>query len=165
MPLIIETGTIVAGANSYVTVAEARPYVENRGGEFPFEDVEGEFLILQAMDFFESHRERFKGDLVKIDQPLSFPRTGFVAEEWEWGSDQIPRQVKAAILALIYEIVKGKDPFNPEAEAPPTIKKKVGPIETVYAEPARVSKVYKNSQSQTLMNLLLKGNGLALVRG
>lgn len=165
MALIIETGAIVTGANSYVTVAEARPYVENRGGTFPIEDIEGGYKILQAMDFFESHRSRFKGDLVAIDQPLSFPRIGFVAEEWEWGSDQIPRQVKAAVLALVFEICQGKDPLNPEAEAPPVIKKKVGPIETVYAEPARVSKVYKNSQSQTLMNLLLKGNGLALVRG
>lgn len=164
MALIIETGSIVAGANSYVTVAEARPYVESRGGSFPIEDLDGEYLILKAMDFFESHNERFKGDIVSKAQPLSFPRQNFEAEGWNWSSDEIPRQVKTALLALVFEIAGGADPFNPETVQAPAIKKKVGPIETVYAEPVRVSKVYKNSTSGTLMRLLLKNSGLSMVR-
>ena len=164
MPLIIENGSIVPGANSYVAVAEARAYVESRGGLFPVEDIDGEYKILEAMDYLESHREQFKGDLVRLDQPLGFPRNNFYAEDWLWPSTEIPRQVLNAVLALVFEVCQGKDLYNPESEAPPAIKKKVGPIETVYAQPARVSKVYKNTQSQVLMKLLIKDAGLRPVR-
>lgn len=163
MTLIVETGSIVPGANSYVSLADARAYVAARGAALPSDDAEAEAVILKAMDYLESFSARFKGDRVNRDQPLSWPRVGAVIEDWSWGPAEIPRQVIAAQLALVLEVNSGIDPFNPP-DALPQVRKKVGPIEVEYANPSSVSKVAKTSPSQTIVNLLLRHSGLSLVR-
>lgn len=163
MALIVEDGSIVAGANTYVSLADARAYVVARGAALPVDDAEAEVVILKAMDYLESFGARFRGERIERDQPLSWPRSGVVIEDWAWGSDEIPRQVISAQLALVLEVNAGADPFNPP-DALPQIRKKVGPLEVEYANPDRVSKVAKTSPSQTLINVLLQHSGLSLIR-
>lgn len=165
MTITVEDGSLVSGANSYVNLAEARAYVEARGAALPVDDGDAEVVILKAMDRLESFSNQFKGYRVERDQPLSWPRSGVVIEDWAWGSDEIPRQLLNAQLALILEINAGEDPFNPSATTTlPQTRKKVGPIEVEYAAPRPPSKVSKTSPSQTLINLLLQNAGLTLVR-
>jgi hypothetical protein len=165
MALTIEDGSLVSGANSYVTLADARAYAEDRGAVLPIDDDDAEVVILKAMDYLESFSDRFKGWRVERDQALSWPRSGIVIEDWAWNSDEIPRQVISAQLALVLEINAGEDPFNPSPSASlPQTRKKVGPIEVEYAAPRPPSKVSKASPSQTIINLLLANSGLSLVR-
>jgi hypothetical protein len=164
MAITVEDGSIVSGANSYVSLADARAYALARGAALPVGDPEAEAIVLKAMDFLESFDARFKGDRVERDQPLSWPRSGVVIEGWSWSSDEIPRQVLNAELALIVEINAGEDPFNPAPAATAQTRKKVGPIEVEYANPGQVSKVQKASPSMKLINLLLTHSGLALIR-
>lgn len=165
MTITVETGAIVTGANSYVSVADARTYVEARGDTFTADDAEAEILLLKAMDFLESLSNRFKGELVQRDQPLSWPRTGVVIENWSWNSDEIPRQVINAQLSLVREINAGIDPYNPPSnDVYPVKREKVDVIEVEYATPGNVSKVAKTQQSQTHINLLLRNSGLTAVR-
>lgn len=164
MTITVETGTIVDGANSYVTLAEARAYVTERGKALPSADAQAESIIIQAMDFFESHDNQFKGSRVTRDQPLSFPRSGVYVEEWTWAANEIPRQVISAQLALIFEINAGEDPFNPPVAEQHKTRKTVGPITVEYSKPNFVSKVVKTSHSSTHINLLLENSGLNLIR-
>lgn len=96
MPLIIEDGTNVAGANSYVTVAEVRAYAVNRGVTLPADDAEVEPLVFLAMDWFESHE--FQGYRAYSDQPLSFPRGAVVIDGIEQADDSIPDRVKTCVI-------------------------------------------------------------------
>ena len=165
MALIVETGSLVTGANSYVTLAEARAYALARGVTLSAVDATLEAIVLQAMDFFESHGARFKGERIERDQALSWPRAGAVIENWSWSSTEIPRQVLNAELALIFEINDGEDPLNPSMATLPTIRKRVeGAVEIEYANPGPVMKVAKTQPSRTIINLLLKNSGLVAVR-
>lgn len=164
MAITVEDGSRVAGANSYVTVADARTYMEDRGDTVSAVDADVEILILKGMDYLESFSNRFKGELVDRDQPLSWPRTGVYIENWSWSSDEIPRQVINALLALVREVNAGEDPFNPSGATLPTVREKVDVIEVQYANPGRVSKVTKTQPSRTLINLLLKNSGLVAIR-
>lgn len=163
MALIIESGHITEGANSYVSVEDARLYATARGISLPQEDAAVETLLIKAMDYLESFSGRFVGCKVSRDQSLSWPRRDVVIENWPWSATEIPRQVLNAQLALMVEIHAGEDPFNPP-ENLPVVSKSVGPVEVQYANPGKVSKVAKTSPSMTIIRTLLKHSGLTVVR-
>jgi hypothetical protein len=73
MPLLVEDGTIVEGANTYLDVASVIAFCSDRGITFPADSIITQKIYL-AMDWFEGLR--FNGSLVDTDQPLSFPREG-----------------------------------------------------------------------------------------
>lgn len=166
MTITVETGAIVAGANSYVSLADARAYALARGTALPVSDADAETVLIKAMDYLESFDGRFKGNRVDRDQPLSWPRTGVEIEGWAWSSDEIPRQVINAQLALVIEVNAGEDPLNPSANEnlPVTRKRVEGAVEVEYANPGNAMKVSKTAASTTLINLLLRHSGLSLIR-
>ena len=82
MPLVIEDGTGIAGATSYITVAYLRGFCGDRGIVFPAatdpdtvnEAVFTPFIIL-ANDYLESLRDRYAGVIALPGvQELSWPR-------------------------------------------------------------------------------------------
>ena len=165
MAITVEDGSLITGANSYVSRADAWDYAQARGVSLPQCDEELDAVILKAMDYLESFSPRFKGDRVERDQALSWPRNGVRIESWFWSATEIPRQVISAQLALICEIANGEDPFNPSAADLPVIRKRVeGAVEVEYASPGGALKVSKTQASRTIINLLLRNSGLVAVR-
>lgn len=165
MTITVETGAIVIGANSYVSANDAADYAAARGVTLPTGTAELEAVILKAMDYLESFDGRFKGDRVERDQPLSWPRDGVLIEAWPWRSDEIPRQVLNAQLALIIEIQNGEDPFNPSRATLPVVRERIeGAVEVEYANPGQSLKVSKTQASKTIINTLLRNSGLFAVR-
>lgn len=163
MALIVEDGSIVSGANSYITESQLDTYATARGIDLVHDE---EVLVLKAMDYFESFSGQFKGSLVSRDQPLCFPRSNIEVEGWYWSSSEIPRQVINAVLALCLEINDGEDPFNPSpADRPITRERIEGAIDVQYASSYdQPLKVAKTQASRTHINLLLKASGLFAVR-
>ncbi len=165
MTITVETGAIVTGANSYVSLDDAWDYARARGVTLPVDDGEAEAVILKAMDYLESFDGRFKGDRVERDQALSWPRDGVEIEGWEWGSDEIPRQVLNAQLALIIEINAGEDPYNSSRATLPVVRERIeGAVEVEYANPGQALKVSKTQASKAIINTLLRNSGLFAVR-
>lgn len=71
--IIVEDFTnTVRNANSYVSVEQAREFLNNRDVESDDEDISR--FLLKAMDFIESFEGRFKGSRLDSTQPLAFPR-------------------------------------------------------------------------------------------
>ena len=100
MALVIETGALVTGANSYVTVDNFIAWAEARGITFTLDDSLIEQNILRAMDYFESlHFLGLKSD---ENQALQWPRDQVYIDGYSVESDEIPVQVKNAL----YELVK-----------------------------------------------------------
>jgi hypothetical protein len=161
--VIVETGSIIPGATSYVSVDDFRLYATSRGVVLPVSDDEAAALLLKAVDFMESYSGKFLGDRVTREQPLSWPRKGAVIENWPWAETEIPRQVLNAQLALAIEINAGEDPFNPPANLP-VVGETVGPISVQYANPGTAQKVAKTSPSQTIIKTLIRNSGLFLIR-
>lgn len=161
--LVVEDGSIVSGANTYVTRAEAIAYAEARGVTLAASSAT-DTLIIKACDYLESKRNQFKGWIVENNQPLAWPRSDVVIEGWEWGLDEIPRQVINAQLALVLELNAGEDLYNPTQHQGPITQETVqGAVSVSYAS-ATSSKVSKERASDALVRLLLRQSGLMVSR-
>lgn len=164
MAIIVEDGSGVANANSYVSVADAQAWLEVRGLSFTSEDdaVIGAFLI-QAMDFLESFRAQFKGAKTSSTQSLQWPRANVYIDNVEVDDDVIPVELVNALVQLAYE-AQTVD-LQPTATGQEVLKEKVGPIETEYAESGRsVSRPRLTKVMSFLEPLLVNSASLRVVR-
>lgn len=133
MALVIENGSLVAGANSYVGVADARAFAEARASNLPEDDTAVESALIVAMDYLESLRAQYQGR--KVDpayQALQWPRTGVVVDGWEVPFDHIPQNLKFAQCQLAIEAANGLD-LSPTGDGREVIREKVDVLETEYA--------------------------------
>ena len=147
MPLIVETGAVAAGAESYVSVAEALVYHANRNNtSWAAAPTAAQEAALRKGTAYLDGRYclRWKGtQSYPITQPLHWPRFGVIVGSGPvsttgslYGalasylpSDSIPQALKdatceAALRALSGSLLSDMDQ---------TVKrKKIGPIETEY---------------------------------
>jgi len=108
--LIVEDGSIVSGANTYVTVAEFQQFCSDRN--ITITDTYGDEseLLIQAMDYFE--QQPFKGIKFIETQSLQFPRSDFYLDGYLTDSDAIPQLVKDAQITIAISIMQGNDPLS-----------------------------------------------------
>jgi len=92
MALIVEDGSIIASANSYITDAVFTAYADSRGFTYPATVELREVLIIKAMDYLES--KKYKGLYVSPDvQSLAFPRYSVYSRGRTINSDEIPQEL------------------------------------------------------------------------
>ncbi len=130
MAIIVEDGSIVVGANSYVSEAELTTYASTRGITITAGDRE-KWLTL-AMDYLESLN--FIGTQFTIDQALQWPRIGAVIDGWLVDSDEIPNELRNVQLHLATNISQGVDPTSNISRA--VKRRKVGDLEIEYMDGA-----------------------------
>lgn len=133
MALVIEDGSLVTGATSYVTVAEARAYASARGVTLPAVDGDVEQLAVKAIDYLEAQRARYQGSKVDADQDLQWPRVNVVIDGNEYPETSIPKVLKSAQCQLMIEAANGVD-LMPTRTGGFVKKEKVDVIETEYSE-------------------------------
>lgn len=129
--LIIETGQIVPGAESFATAAELVTYAANFGRVIPDTESAQEALLRRAA--LQMSAMAWKGGLVSELQALSWPRYDVCRENWLVPSNAIPAQIKAGQMALATEIY-ADDLAPPELKTGAVESEKVGPISTTYAK-------------------------------
>lgn len=76
MTLIIEDGTGIVGAESYISVADAQSRAALFGWDFPTDETEAEQVLRQGALYLEQYRNRYQGYKLKATQGLQFPRVG-----------------------------------------------------------------------------------------
>jgi hypothetical protein len=162
--LIIETGAIVANANSYATVEDLRGYARLRGATVPDSTTECEQLLIKAMDYLA--RQNFTGDRVSATQPLDWPRMDAEVEGWIQATNAIPRQLIQAQCALAIEAALGTDlmPTTATNATGPVVQETIGPITVAYANTGNVNRVPAVAKADVLLKTLLKRGGLFAVR-
>ena len=128
MTLIVEDGSIVSGADSYVSVAEYEAWATARNIEFDSSLVESQ--IVRAMDYIETLR--FIGQKSTKAQTLQWPRVGVVVDGYELDYNEMPIQLKRAVFESVKAESEGVSQLaNVERQ---TIREKVGDIEVQYTE-------------------------------
>jgi hypothetical protein len=127
MTIIVEDGSIVANADSYVSVADYTAWADARGIDYDSSVLENQ--ILRAMDYIETLR--FIGQKSTKAQSLQFPRVGVVVDGFELDYNEIPQQLKKAV----YESIKAESDGNSQLAdvERTTLREKVGEIEVQYA--------------------------------
>jgi hypothetical protein len=162
MALIVEDGTIVAGANSFASAATARAYALARGITLSATDSVVEAQLLNAMDYFTLFTGRWRGYPVSETQTLVFPRTGISyigpgGSTLYYPDDEVPEAIVSAQIQLAMAIHSGVLALLPTQDAGlPIIKEKVGPLETTYATPFQMGSYDWNSVSLPIVDLLLR---------
>lgn len=133
MALVIEDGSIVANANSFVTVAEIRAYALARGITVSATDSEVEPHAIKAMDYIEVKEAegRLAGSRVSAEQTLPYPRTGVYIYGVLVPDTVIPNAAKRAQLQLSLDSSQGVN-LMPTITSAAVKREKVGPLETEY---------------------------------
>lgn len=94
MTIIVEDGSIVSGANSYVSEADMITYASARG--ITIEVAEAEQFLIVCMDYIETRI--YQGTQVSFGtQPLVFPRNGVYIECNLLDNDAIPVNLVKAL--------------------------------------------------------------------
>ncbi len=108
MALIVEDGSVVAGAETYVSVTDTDDYWSRHGrlsdtSWIAAATADREAAIRQAATYLD-HAFRWKGARVSISQALAWPRSAVVDKEGEEQSSQtIPQAMIDAICILAKE--------------------------------------------------------------
>jgi hypothetical protein len=128
MALIVEDGSEVSGANSYVSVNDFVTWADARGLTYPaYPDIEQK--IYRAMDYIESLS--FIGQKNSETQALQWPRAYVLVDGYGVDSDEIPAQLKLAVYEAVKLEIDGDSKLTPTERE--TEKEKIGDIEVTYA--------------------------------
>lgn len=127
MAFVVETGTGLPDANSYVSVAEATAYHSDRGNAaWAGDEAAMQGALVRATDYLEqNYGSRWKGCRLTDTQALEWPRTVVAG---------IPRAVKQAVCLLALESIAGTD-LNP-TQGRAIKREKVDVLETEYMDDA-----------------------------
>ena len=158
--LTIEDGTLVANADSYVTVEEARTFALRRGITLSAVDADVEVLLIGAMDYLEDKRSMYKGEKVDPTQSLCWPRQDVIVDGALIDITTIPQTLKNAQCQLAIEKFNGTD-IQPTRASAFVTHEKVGAIESRYSE--KVSTAQTPSMPKVdnwLETLLAQGSAL-----
>jgi len=159
MAIIVEDGSIVANANSFVSTNDYIDYALSLGIDVTVDIDAEEANLVKATQYIASHEANLKGILVDRDQTTPYPRTDLIIEGWGWGFDEIPRQAILAQMNIAIDYHNGIDPYNPEVNRVVTEETVSGAVSVKY-KGGMPSKASKQTTSNALMSLLLKNSGL-----
>ena len=100
--LIVEDGTIVSGADSFVSLVDARELAANFGLTLPVDDNKAEAALRNGAVYIGLQEPMMCGSRVSPLQELSFPRHGVTLYGYPVASDAIPSQaIRAQVIAAV----------------------------------------------------------------
>ena len=156
--IIVEDGSIVANANSYVTTAEFTQYCADRNITISGTYGDESQLLILSMDYFE--QQPFRGIKVIETQPLQFPRSDLLIDGYLTNSSQIPELVKDAQITIAISIMAGNDPLS-------TVDRAVKKEKVEYMDNASISTVIRSigNAMRKLVTSSTGGNNIRTIRG
>jgi hypothetical protein len=137
MAFTVETGSIVTGANSLVSLADADAYHSDRANaSWDGSDEVRQAALVKATDYIQQkYTGCWKGELIRYDQPLDWPRQGITDGVLTIQYNEIPARLKAAVCELALEALTGT--LNPTLARGGLVKReKVDVIEVEYMDGA-----------------------------
>ena len=163
MAIVVEDGTGVVDANSYISVDEVKAFAALRGIALPAADGDIEILLIKAMDFIESYRDEFKGVKTVSDQSLQWPRIGVQVDGYDISEAVIPKVLKDAQCQLATDA--NTQDLMPTGTGREVIGEKVDVIEVTYATTGNTTVSPDFVKAKALLSPLLStgGSGFALV--
>lgn len=161
--IIVEDGSIVANANSYVTTAEFTQYCGDRNITISGTYGDESQLLILSMDYFE--QQPFRGIKYFETQSLQFPRSDLYIDGYLTDSDKIPDLVKDAQITIAISIMAGNDPLSTVDRA--IKREKVDVIEIEYMDNASISTVIRSigNAMRKLVTSGSMGNNIRTIRG
>ncbi len=173
MALVVETGDIVTGAESYISVADADTYFTIFGPSTAWAALntsQKESSLRLATQFIDQEW-KFHADLIDIEQPLSWPRTMFTDDDNRvvggLGSMPIDLKYATAVLALQFSQSNPMTSVSEYSSDQNIKREKIGPSETEYYDGAAAFIATTNPVVKRYLSRLGRPKGLIrkVVRG
>lgn len=162
MSLVIENGSLVAGATSYVSVENARAFADARALTLPADDIKVEVALIVAMDYLESnYRALWQGQKVDKGQSLQWPRQDVSIDGADFPNNTIPKELIAAQILLAVESAAGVD-LQPSGDGREIIAEKIDVIETHYQPGTTGATQPIFSKVRALLAPLMRAGGFRL---
>ena len=155
--IVVEDGTVVAGANSYVTEAELTTYAADRGVMLT---TTTDVLLIKAMDYIESLA--FIGYRHVGAQPLQWPRDQVYIDGQHISRTTLPKELKSGLLAAALAVDDELDPLRNVERA--TKREKVDVIEVEYMDSAASQTIVRTISAALYKILLPGGHGSSAFR-
>ncbi len=108
MAIIVEDGSNVSYANSYVNLADARTLLQSLGQDLDIDDETAEQQILNSARYIDAFRAMYQGSKTTSDQSMQWPRSGVVVDDAHIDSDTIPQDLIDAQIFAAYEYAQGQ---------------------------------------------------------
>lgn len=170
MAIVVEDGSVVAGANSYASVAQATTYLtaRNRAAAWTAKTTaEQEAALVQATDYLtQQYRGRWKGLRYSESQSLDWPRAEVTVPGypvgWSIGVDEVPGEVNAATILLAERAIAGV--LLPDTAPGAAVRRqKVGSLEVEYDNATTNTEPVYNEVYRSLRHLLTGGTRSAVL--
>lgn len=144
MALIVENGTGLSTAESYVSVAAADTRLAALGltNWATLTTAEKEQALRRSTNYLEqAYRSRWKGNRHTVAQALAWPRNGVVVDDFVViASTIVPPEVANACADLAFKAAAGD--LNADLDRA-IVREKVGPLETEYSQHSPQSVRYR----------------------
>lgn len=98
MSLIVEDGTVIPNADSFLNLADARTLAATYGLTLSDDDTQAEIQLRQSYIALITYEPNLQGYRVSAEQTGIFPREGVQKNCFDVASDVIPQEVKLAQL-------------------------------------------------------------------
>lgn len=135
MAIIVEDGSNVANANSFISVQYLRDYAALRNLTISSSDTVLEAALIRAMDKIDTLRSKFAGNK-RPGFPLYWPRTDAWVDGEKLADDEIPAELKKAQAILATAIDSGIELFTNNVPTDAIVKrKKIDVLEWEYVVP------------------------------
>lgn len=156
MTLIVEDGTGLEDAESYVSVADADTYHVNRNNETwsDYSTAEKEAALRKATQYIDGRwGRRFVGEMLSMSQALCWPRT---PTDWP---DEIPLPLQHACAELALRAAASE--LQPDLDRGGAVQSQtVGPLSVTYSDHAPGGKTFPWVE-RIMARLVLAGGTLA----
>ena len=156
MAITVETGAIVANANSYVSTADFTTYATARGITLTSG---AETLLIQAMDYIESLS--YIGTKYTAAQGLQWPRSNVYIDGYLFDYDDIPQELINAQMQVAMAIDVGDGPLVTIDRA--TKRERVGEVEVEYTDGASSVATVRTINAM-LWKLLSNSGGFRVIK-
>ncbi|WLY87199.1 hypothetical protein [Vibrio phage vB_VibM_83AMN] len=129
MSVIVEDGSNVVGANSFITIDELRSFASIRNIILPTDENQLTSLLILSCEYLNTLDAKLKGTQTYSDQELSWPRDNICNVP----KDSIPKAVKNAQLQLSLDCLANDGTLMPNVTQYAIKHRKLGPMATTYA--------------------------------
>lgn len=146
MTLIVEDGTGLADADSYISLADARLYAANYGFELPDDDAQAEIALRQGTGYIDLQEPCFIGERLTATQNLAYPRDD---------DSGMPAALGRAAVAAAAEYGAGTDVRSTDDGKSVASEKVTGAVEVSYFQNGKTGESVVITKAMDLLRPLM----------
>jgi len=168
MALIVEDGSVVAGADSWATLADARALAAKYGVTLPADDTEAEVALRNGGAYVNGYEPNMAGVRVSDVQTMCYPRAGVFKFGFQCAEDSIPAEIILAQVFAAAKIAEIGDAWGVDDGKGILSEEVTGVVAVTYSDNGKTGTYYRIERVDALLKPLLGGAGasnFAVVRG